>query len=75
MKKNKEKKLEEVSLLTNVNAKARHGQILAIVGPSGAGKSTFLDAVAGRINPKSLEVSNDINLFCFRFLSHVAVLF
>eukprot|EP00271_Cylindrocystis_brebissonii_P015736 TRINITY_DN38726_c0_g1_i1.p1 TRINITY_DN38726_c0_g1~~TRINITY_DN38726_c0_g1_i1.p1 ORF type:complete len:608 (+),score=94.63 TRINITY_DN38726_c0_g1_i1:275-2098(+) len=55
MKKNKDKQLEETYLLSNISARARHGQILAVVGPSGAGKSTFLDAVAGRINPASLE--------------------
>ena len=43
-------------LLNNVCARAKHGEITAIVGPSGAGKSTFLDAIAGRIMASSLEV-------------------
>lgn len=47
--------VEEKVLLNNVSARARHGEILAVVGPSGAGKSTFLDAVAGRIRGSSLQ--------------------
>lgn len=49
------KEVVEKTLLSNVSAHARHGQILAVVGPSGAGKSTFLDAIAGRIDPNSLQ--------------------
>ena len=49
-------KAEEKILLNNVCARAKHGEITAIVGPSGAGKSTFLDAIAGRIMASSLEV-------------------
>eukprot|EP00245_Coleochaete_scutata_P004280 TRINITY_DN16642_c0_g1_i1.p1 TRINITY_DN16642_c0_g1~~TRINITY_DN16642_c0_g1_i1.p1 ORF type:complete len:645 (+),score=134.10 TRINITY_DN16642_c0_g1_i1:25-1935(+) len=48
-------KSEEKILLNAVNAKARHGEILAVMGPSGAGKSTFLDAIAGKIDFNSLE--------------------
>eukprot|EP00897_Mesotaenium_endlicherianum_P001005 jgi/Mesen1/10905/ME000095S10239 len=54
-KTDREGKAQEKLLLTNVHATASHGQVTAVVGPSGAGKSTFLDAIAGRINPKSLE--------------------
>ncbi|CAI5485244.1 unnamed protein product [Closterium sp. Naga37s-1] len=46
---------KQMILLNKVNAKARHGQVMAIVGPSGAGKSTFLDAIAGRISQSSLD--------------------
>jgi ABC-type multidrug transport system ATPase subunit len=52
--KTKEGSTEKV-LLNRVSAVARHGEMLAVVGPSGAGKSTFLDAIAGRINPSSLD--------------------
>ncbi|CAM6089199.1 unnamed protein product [Calypogeia fissa] len=49
------KKMKERILLNNVTAQARHGEVLAIFGPSGSGKTTLLDAVAGRIDKKSLS--------------------
>lgn len=55
-------------MLNAVNARARHGHILAVVGPSGPGKSTFPDAVAGRINRSSLDVSIFLRFFGGSFL-------
>ncbi|CAM6126893.1 unnamed protein product [Calypogeia fissa] len=43
-----------VDLLQGISGKAIRGQLTAIMGPSGAGKSTFLDALAGRIEQRSL---------------------
>jgi ABC-type multidrug transport system fused ATPase/permease subunit len=43
------------TLLNNVSAAVNHSQVLAIAGPSGSSKTTFLDALAGRIDPKSLK--------------------
>ncbi|KAH0673612.1 hypothetical protein KY285_024730 [Solanum tuberosum] len=40
-------------VLKDVNCRAKTGEILAIVGPSGAGKSTFLEVLAGKIEPQS----------------------
>ncbi|TMX03493.1 hypothetical protein EJD97_015913 [Solanum chilense] len=40
-------------VLKDVNCRAKRGEILAIVGPSGAGKSTFLEVLAGKIEPHS----------------------
>ncbi|KAK4353506.1 hypothetical protein RND71_029024 [Anisodus tanguticus] len=40
-------------VLKDVNCRAKPGEILAIVGPSGAGKSSFLEILAGKIEPES----------------------
>ncbi|XP_060212344.1 ABC transporter G family member 5 isoform X1 [Lycium barbarum] len=40
-------------VLKDVKCRAKSGEILAIVGPSGAGKSTFLEVLAGKIEPES----------------------
>jgi ABC-type glutathione transport system ATPase component len=42
-------------LLNNVTARANHSEMLAVVGPSGSSKTTFLDAMAGRIDRRSLS--------------------
>eukprot|EP00246_Nothoceros_aenigmaticus_P014386 TRINITY_DN5430_c0_g1_i1.p1 TRINITY_DN5430_c0_g1~~TRINITY_DN5430_c0_g1_i1.p1 ORF type:complete len:704 (+),score=97.37 TRINITY_DN5430_c0_g1_i1:271-2382(+) len=47
-------KVEKI-LLNEVNARAKHGEILAVMGPSGSGKTTFLDSIAGRIQRQSLQ--------------------
>lgn len=47
--------VQEKILLNSVTARANCGEILAVVGPSGSSKTTFLDALAGRIEPKSLK--------------------
>ncbi|CAM6089366.1 unnamed protein product [Calypogeia fissa] len=58
-------KLKEVArkkvLLNNVNAKANHSEVLAIIGRSGSSKTTLLDALAGRIDHRSLEGSILVN--------------
>ncbi|XP_016451309.1 ABC transporter G family member 5-like [Nicotiana tabacum] len=41
------------NVLKDVNCRAKAGEILAIVGPSGAGKSSFLEILAGKIEPQS----------------------
>lgn len=38
-------------VLKNVSCRARPWEIMAIVGPSGAGKSTFLEILAGKLEP------------------------
>lgn len=38
-----------------MTARAYQSEILAIVGSSGSGKTTFLDALGGRIERKSLK--------------------
>ena len=43
------------TLLNNVSAPVNHSEVLAIAGPSGSSKTTFLDALAGRIESKSLK--------------------
>lgn len=42
-------------MLNNVSARANHSEVLAIAGPSGSSKTTFLDALAGQIQRKSLK--------------------
>ncbi|KAH9545509.1 hypothetical protein CY35_12G051700 [Sphagnum magellanicum] len=49
------KVVQDKVLLNNVTARANHSEVLAIVGPSGSSKTTFLDALAGRIDPRSLH--------------------
>lgn len=46
---------QEKILLNMITARANHSQILAVVGPSGSSKTTFLDALAGRIERRSLK--------------------
>lgn len=43
------------TLLNNISARVNHSEVLAIAGPSGSSKTTFLDALAGRIDGKSLK--------------------
>eukprot|EP00850_Spirogloea_muscicola_P012943 SM000085S23293 [mRNA] locus=s85:490739:494842:- [translate_table: standard] len=63
----------ERKLLDDITVNARAGEILAVVGPSGAGKSTFIDALAGRIDPASLDgvilVNNKALTTSFRRIS------
>lgn len=49
------KAVQEKSLLNNVSARANHSEVLAVAGPSGSSKTTLLDALAGRIERKSLQ--------------------
>ncbi len=42
-------------LFNNVTAQTNHSEMLAIVGPSSSSKTTFLDAMAGRIDRRSLS--------------------
>jgi ABC-type multidrug transport system ATPase subunit len=48
-------------VLCGINADAYHGQIFAVVGASGSGKTTLLDALAGRIEKRSLKGTILIN--------------
>jgi len=48
-------RVRERILLNNVSARATHSEVLAIAGPSGSSKTTFLDALAGQIERKSLK--------------------
>lgn len=48
-------------LLNNVHARAKHSEVLAIIGRSGSSKTTLLDALAGRIDQRSLEGSILVN--------------
>ena len=49
------KETVEKTLLNNVSVDVHQSELLAIAGPSGSSKTTFLDALAGRINPRSLK--------------------
>ncbi|KAL2630588.1 hypothetical protein R1flu_015274 [Riccia fluitans] len=42
-------------LLNNISCRANHGEVLGIAGPTGSSKSTLLDALAGRIDRRSLS--------------------
>lgn len=44
------------SVLTDINAEIRTGEILAIVGASGSGKTVFLDHLVGLLRPDSGRV-------------------
>ena len=39
------------SILTNINLKARRGQVVAIMGSSGCGKTTLLRLIGGQLTP------------------------
>lgn len=49
------------TLLQGISGKAKDGEILAVMGPSGSGKSTLIDALAQRIERKSLKGSITLN--------------
>ncbi|KAG6546016.1 hypothetical protein Mapa_012679 [Marchantia paleacea] len=55
VKEKAQKVKKEKTLLNQVTADARHGEVLGIFGPSGSGKTTLLDALAGRIDRTCLE--------------------
>ncbi|KAI3836891.1 hypothetical protein MKW98_005224 [Papaver atlanticum] len=48
-------------LLNDISGAARDGEILAVLGASGSGKSTLIDALAGRIDKRSLKGSVMLN--------------
>ncbi|MCL7039186.1 hypothetical protein MKW94_021027 [Papaver nudicaule] len=48
-------------LLNDISGAPREGEILAVLGASGSGKSTFIDALAGRIEKRSLKGSVMLN--------------
>ena len=53
-------------LLDNVNITIRKGDRIALMGVSGSGKSTFVDILAGFLNPGSGSITfdgKDVNLF------------
>ncbi|XP_056007788.1 uncharacterized protein LOC125666691 [Ostrea edulis] len=41
--------LKDKTILTNINGKAKSGQILAIMGPTGSGKTSLLNILAGNV--------------------------
>ena len=49
------------TILSNVSASVRAGEILAVVGPEGSGKSTLGEAGAGRIETSSREGEIRVN--------------
>ena len=46
-------------VVSDVNLKARSGEILALLGPSGCGKTTTLRMIAGLVHPSAGEISID----------------
>ncbi|KAI3993447.1 hypothetical protein MKX01_002460 [Papaver californicum] len=48
-------------LLNDISGAAREGEIFAVLGASGSGKSTLIDALAGRIEKRSLKGSLMLN--------------
>lgn len=49
------------NLLQKISGKAKDGEILAVMGPSGSGKSTLIDALAQRIEKRSLNGNITLN--------------
>lgn len=50
-------------VLQSVNAKAKAGELIALIGPNGCGKSTLLKTLCGIISPSSGSITlNDKNL-------------
>ncbi|WP_408010103.1 ABC transporter ATP-binding protein [Pseudalkalibacillus sp. A8] len=49
----------EVVALQNINLDIKEGEFICIVGPSGCGKTTFLNTVAGLLNPSRGSISLD----------------
>ena len=41
----------ELNVLSNINLKITHGQIVCLIGPSGCGKSTLLRLIGGLERP------------------------
>jgi len=52
-------KIEEKSILKNINLKIMKGDSIAIIGESGSGKTTFLNILSGLIYPSSGSVNID----------------
>lgn len=48
-----------VQALDKVNFELRHGEVQALVGQNGAGKSTFIEIIAGSIQPDSGQILLD----------------
>ncbi|XP_061178497.1 uncharacterized protein LOC133187152 isoform X2 [Saccostrea echinata] len=55
--------LKEKTILTNINGKARSGQILAIMGPTGSGKTSLLNILAGNLTLTSGTITLNGNPF------------
>ncbi|MBU4540105.1 MAG: ABC transporter ATP-binding protein [Firmicutes bacterium] len=51
---------DEQPMVTNMNLKMEHGEILGIVGESGSGKSTLIKAAMGLLDPAGLVNRGDI---------------
>ncbi|KAM7265493.1 hypothetical protein ACFE04_003176 [Oxalis oulophora] len=49
------------TLLNDISGEAREGEIMAVLGASGSGKSTLIDALANRIDKKSLKGQITLN--------------
>ncbi|XP_062604374.1 uncharacterized protein LOC134266152 [Saccostrea cucullata] len=55
--------LKEKTILTNINGKAKSGQILAIMGPTGSGKTSLLNVLAGNLTLTSGTITLNGNPF------------
>lgn len=55
-KKFETKKLEELSVLENINLSIEEGELVCLLGPSGCGKTTLLRLIAGLDYPSSGEI-------------------
>ena len=49
--------IKNKDILHGVNTLARSGDLLAVMGPTGSGKTTLLNAIAGKINIASGEIT------------------